>query len=433
MRTLSWYRIVVLLSLLAGAAAGGFCASGMTVAPPLRLPPENWQARAQLHDTIFASVGDSAAHSRMTIEQGEGPRVSFQPQRQAGFLYLVFANQEGKAFPIDGAGTFIIKRSLADGSYVQAKVFVQDDPGCYLRLFPDEERTLMDIYLFGEPFQLQVLLPVPFDRLLTAPVSRIVDLAGTSVDWPSVFSAAAGPGDRRIGEIVSAVRARLKGLRDMDDGAMDGDGRMVYIATGASAGKGGFNCSGFAKWVVDGFVAPLTGKETDIAALKSRDAGRAHNWSARYEEELDPFFGLDWSRGLARELARARWGTPVPDEELDVRDDAHVPYVKDTGYPVPRLQFVLYFLALRNPGTMYLGSVNAASQEASQEGTPTLRQHHHVIVLFPFFDDAGNFRVVVMERNVETGMASLNRRYGSEYVHLVKLDSDGPFSLPRIE
>jgi len=47
------------------------------------------------------------------------------------------------------------------------------------------------------------------------------------------------------------------------------------------------------------------------------------------------------------------------------------------------------------------------SSVASMEGTPTLRQHHHVIVLFPYFDARGSFQVVVMERNQETSLASL--------------------------
>jgi len=81
---------------------------------------------------------------------------------------------------------------------------------------------------------------------------------------------------------------------------------------------------------------------------------------------------------------------------------------------------------------IYLGSVNAPSATASSDGTPTLRQHHHVIVLFPFFDADGRFQVVVMERNLETSLASLDRRYGGEYVHLVRLDSTGPFAPPRI-
>jgi hypothetical protein len=216
---------------------------------------------------------------------------------------------------------------------------------------------------------------------------------------------------------------------------MDQSGRMVYIASGtpAPAGRGGFNCSGFAKWVVDGFYAPLMGRNMDLAALKSRDAMRGGRWSSRYEEELDPYFGLDWSRGLARGIAQARSGIVPEDAELDVSDADRIPCIKEAGYPVPALRFLLYFLARKDPGTIYLASVNAASAQASQEGTPTLRQHHHVVVLFPCFDEKGAFQVVVMERNLETSLASLDRRFASEYVHLVRLDSTGAFSLPRIE
>jgi hypothetical protein len=214
---------------------------------------------------------------------------------------------------------------------------------------------------------------------------------------------------------------------------MDTDGRMVAIATGEPAGKGGFNCSGFAKWVVDGLYAPLAGRNTDIALLKSRNAGTSHTWASRFEEELDPWFGLDWSRGLARAIVRARTGAVPSDEEIDVRDSRRVAYVRDVGYPVPQLQYMLYFLARANPGDFYIGSVNAASALAVSEGTPTLRQHHHVIVLFPYFDARGVFQVSVMERNKETSLASLERRYGSEFVHLVHIDSEEEFAPPRIE
>jgi hypothetical protein len=403
-------------------------------APPIALLPENWEAREELRGTIFAPVREAAARPRSIVLQIEGaPRVLFRTETQSGALYLVFANPEGNGFPLAGAGTFVIKRSLEDGRFLQAKVFVQDDPGCYVRMFPQGDRTAMDIVLFDEPYQTQVLLPLAFDRLLTAPFSRIVDLTARAVDWSLVLSPAPGPGDERIVRALYAIRARLPGLRDMDDGAMDSESRMVYIATGASAGKGGFNCSGFAKWVVDGFFAPLAGRAIDIAALKSRDAARWERWSARYEEELDPYFGLDWSRGLARSLAQARTGVAPADEQIDVRDGDRVPYVTDAGYPVTRLRQLLYFLARRDPGTIYLGSVNAASAEASQQGTPTLRRHHHVVVLFPYFDGHGRFQTAVMERNMETSLDSLDRRFGKEYVHLVRLDSTGEFSPPQID
>jgi hypothetical protein len=434
MRTLSWHRIVPALVFLALCGSAGAAHAGVRADGTSPALPENWEARSLLRDTIFAPIGDAARHARVIVNQSNGGgQVSFQVDTQSGALYLVFANQEGRSFPVAGAGTFIIKRSLKDGSFLHAKVFVQNDPGCFLRLYPSSDRTVMDVFLAGEPFLSQVVLPVAFERLLTAPLARIMDLTGDSIDWSLLLAPSSGPGDMRLAQVARAVRTRLKGLRDMDDGAMDSAGHMVYIASGVPAGPGGFNCSGFAKWIVDGFYAPLAGRNTDIAALKSRDAMRGNRWSARYEEELDPYFGLDWSRGLARSIAQARTGTVPPDVDLDVRDADHVAYTPEAGYPVPRLRALLYFLARERPGTIYLGSVNAASQEASQEGTPTLRQHHHVIVLLPYFQVNGDFQVVVLERNTETSLASLTRRYGREYVHLVHLDSMGEFSLPQIE
>jgi hypothetical protein len=434
MRTHFWHRIALLLATAACAAQSGFAGSQLGAPASLSVPPENWEARSRLTDTIFAPVRSAGAAGRLVIAQTSGAsKVLFRPDVQSGALYLVFANQTGGVYPLDGAGTFIIKRSLTDGSFLQAKVFMQDGPGTYVRFFPQGERTLMDVVLFGEPFQSRIVLPVSFDRLLVSPLSSIVEWSSAVVSWPIIFAPAPGAGDNRLAAMVQTLKSRLPGLRDMDDGAMDGEGRMVYIATTAPAVKGCFNCSGFAKWVVDGLYAPLAGRTMDIALLKSRNAARNNPWSARFEEELDPWFGLDWCRGLARTVAQVQTGTAPTDAQIDVRDSDRVPYIRDVGYPVSKLEYLLYFLARANPGMLYIGSVNAPSAGVKSEGTPTLRQHHHLVVLFPYFDATGAFRVAVMERNLQTSLASLTRRYGSEYVHLVRISSEGSFALPRIE
>jgi len=397
--------------------------------------PENWEARSLMRDTIFAPVRDAAAMPPRVIRQTESTaEVSFRADLQEGAAFLVFSNRSARGFRLDNAGTFIIKRSLADGSFIQAKVFVQNDPGCFLRIFPQADRTVMDVVLYGLEFQTHVLLPARFETLLTAPFSRIVDLSRTSVDWRLVLSPEQGPGDARIAAIVDAVRSRLHQLRDMDDGAMDAAGRLVFIATGerAPAGRGGFNCSGFAKWIIDGFYAPLTGSLTDISELRSRDSDqRGTAWSARYEEEQDPYFGLDWSRGLGRALQRERSGVMPGPDALDVRDSDRIPWLRDVGYPVGSLRALLYFEARQQAGTFYLGSVNARAKGAPAGSSPLLRRHHHVVVLFPWFDANGDFRLVVMERNKETSAASLASRYPDEYVNLVRVDSNGTFFLPE--
>ncbi len=239
MRTLSWCRAALAFFLLAVCAFPGIGSSGIRAPGSAPSLPENWEARSLLRDTIFAPVGDAARRAGMIVNQpGGGGQVSFQADAQSGSLYLVFANREGRSFPVAGAGTFIIKRSLKDGSFIQAKVFVQNDPGCFLRLFPRSDRTVMDVFLSGELFLSQVVLPVAFERLLTAPLARIMDLTGNSIDWPLLLAPSPGPGDIRLAEVARSVRARLKGLRDMDDGAMDSAGRMVYIASGVPAGPG---------------------------------------------------------------------------------------------------------------------------------------------------------------------------------------------------
>ena len=435
MKTLFSRRLCLLLfAFLPGIAPlGAWTAVGADVA--LRPVPENWEARTSLRETIFAPVLDAAAAPRRLVTQTESPvDVLFHTQIQDKALYMVFENRNGKRFPLAGAGTFIIKRSLHDGSFVQAKVFIQNDPGCYLRLFPEpDDRTAMDIVLYNEEFQTHVVIPVPFRDLLTSPFTRIVDLSRSSVDWPLVMAPEQGPGDARLAGIVQTLRGRIKGLLDMDDGAMDASGKLVFIATGAAAPprKGGFNCSGFAKWVIDGFYLPLTGTFTDINALRSRDSdllGKA--WSARYEEEQDPYFGLDWSRGLARALEDARTGVMPGPDALDVTDADRVPHVKDVGYSVERLPALLYFLSRNRPGTIYLGSVNARAKYAPSGSSMLLRQHHHVVVFLPYFDEEGDFHPVVMERNKETSAASLVKRYGGEYVNLVRVDSTGQFAPP---
>ncbi len=431
MRIRSWHSLFLLCGLLVWGAATGSAAPRMA-ADPLPVLPENADARSSLRDLVFGPVGDVQRSTVLTQGDGSGP-VSFQPIVQGDALYLVFANRQGKGFPIAGAGTFIIKRSMRDGSFLQAKVFVQDDPGSYLRLYPDGDRTQLEAVLFNVPFQARVALPARFESLIMSPLSRIVELSRASVDWSLLLAPRQTAGDRRVADIVQTLRARLPGLRDRDDGAMDAAGRMVYIATGVAAdGGGGFNCSGFAKWVVDGFFAPLAGHPMEIAPLKARNAGIARTWSTRYEEIYDPYFGLDWSRGLARSLTQERTGVAPTDAQVDVRDSQRVPYVTDAGYPVPSLQAVLYFLARERPGDAYIGSVNAASAIAPPQGIPSLRQHHHVVVLFPWFDEQGTFRVSVMERNVETSIASLERRYATEYVHLARIPTDGAFEPPRI-
>jgi hypothetical protein len=98
------------------------------------------------------------------------------------------------------------------------------------------------------------------------------------------------------------------------------------------------------------------------------------------------------------------------------------------GFPVEYLSFILYNLAYHHPGKFYLASVN---REFGDD--PVLRQHIHVAVLFPYFDREGQFHAVVMERNGETGVSSLKKRYPRDFIHLVGVEGDTNFHPPKFE
>jgi hypothetical protein len=220
---------------------------------------------------------------------------------------------------------------------------------------------------------------------------------------------------------------------DIEDGAQDAKGQFVYIKNlEPQSGMGGFNCSGFTKWVIDGLYRALTGgKMMDITALKKQPTQRtnANQYIQHRYPERDPYFGLDWIRNLAWYAEQSRF----PDKPLvnitrnDVSDVTFLPFVPDVGYPLSSLEAVLYEQAGKNPGVFYLGAVSV------EFGTnPPMRQYIHDLVLMPRFDKNGQFVINMFERNTETTPEILRQRYPGGYIFLTKVQGSRQFDLPAL-
>ena len=109
---------------------------------------------------------------------------------------------------------------------------------------------------------------VLFSRVFAKPpAARIMALTRAYVDWDFVLYAGAPGESARMESLVSQIRSHLSSLRDVEDGAIDADGTYVFIASlkPQPPGTGGLNCSGFAKWVVDGFYRPIVGENIPVA------------------------------------------------------------------------------------------------------------------------------------------------------------------------
>jgi hypothetical protein len=380
---------------------------------------ENYEARGKLEALFYTPVQAlPLAQERFLEQQSTGTSVKFEIRRQNAHVYYLFQNAEQSSYSIPGRGNYILKRELASGRFVQIKIFYRSDPGCFLRLFPQGRRSSMDVYLFGIEVARGVLLPVEFTELLTIPFAKVVELSRSTVHWRSLLYRRFGPADDLVFTQVEKIRRLLPGLPDRDDGALDASGRYVFIENvGPQDGSGGLNCSGFAKWISDGFYYGLTGRYLAVEPLKEKHLEyRGNRWSLRFEDERDPYFGLDWSRNLAVSLWRAQ-GYPNPGpEDFDVRRVEYLDYREDVGFPVDKLKLLMFLEASANPGHFYIGSLN---REYGSE--PVLRQHFHMIVLFPYFTPSGVLRVAVFDRNREVTLEGTAERYAGAYIHLVRL------------
>jgi hypothetical protein len=414
--SLSLLLVAIAVSLLPGSASGVEPDGAPRVFSTL---VENDEIRRRLQDLFYAPTSAlPAGQMRYFEQQSTGTRVRFETRRQNGHLYYLFQNEEDSTFAVAGRGNYVIKRELDSGRFVQIKIFFRSDPGCFLRLFPHGTRTSMDVYLFGREIARGVLLPAEFTEFLTEPFSRVTDLSKTTVRWQHLLYRRSGPEDELAFHHVETIRNLLPGLPDRDDGALDEQSRFVLIETGEVQGSpAGLNCSGFAKWISDGFYYGLTGRYLAVEPLKEKHLDyRGNRWSLRFEEERDPYFGLDWSRNLALSLWGAQGTVISGPEDFDVRRVDYLEYREDVGYPVEDLKLLMFLETSANPGHFYIGSLNR------EYGTdPVLRQHFHLVVLIPYFTPSGALRVAVFDRNREATLDGTMGRYADAYIHLVRL------------
>jgi len=392
-------------------------------------------ARRQFLDQMVGSPLGEESFERRIAAGGGNERVLVRMYEQLGNRYYAYIPVAPGSDDVDlvTPGSYIVRKRLSDGSIDQVKIFLQHDEESYLRVHPREGHATveLDLYLAGGLFYRDVHVPMTMDRVLVAPLSEIMRATAGIVDWSIVAVDATHPAYAAVGTMVEQIREALPALPDAEDGAMNEDGRLVRIETLAYQDElPGFNCSGFAKWVVDGLYEPAYGSYLPIEPLTRRHVDhRGTRWSRRLEETRDPYFGLDWTRNLAIHLAAADRGQDPGDldpETMDVRSVPTARYREDLGFPVEDLPWILYRLAVLHPGQIYLGSVSRPHGDEV-----VLRQHSHVVVFLPHFSADGRFSSVVMERNVETSMASLRERYAGEYVHLTRVNAHRPFVPPR--
>lgn len=367
---------------------------------------------------------------------------------------VVLAREQNGAFPGWAQGSWVLTRRR-DENHLQnsrIRVFPRSDFNTFVQFRPlAGDRSQMDVVIYDAYILRSMPIPIPFERLLVLPVEDALAAAGNR--FPRRFFDPEPGRHQDTRAFVTAVRARLPELSFVDDGAIDENGAFVFINTlqpqDLSERRGGVNCSGFAKWIVDGILRPVTGERLPITPLAAPFGDRGGISIEHWEELRDPFFGLDWIRNLA-----SRAGTVLRSpsfanlEEIEVRNwpfsqiihreggvravRQYQGFLENAGFCIEGLQPLLYSLAIDHPGWIYLAAVNdewgAPVTPDNPRGLPRLRQFFHLAVLVPFFTEQGVFQVVVFESAAETSFQGFRTRYPGHFVSLVRVPIEGRFA-----
>ncbi|MDR2048594.1 MAG: hypothetical protein LBP69_03995 [Treponema sp.] len=417
---------------------------------PMRQIEDDSALRAAIKDSWLMESPSSVLRNRpFTRTLPGGSPVQVRTETRQNELTVILAREWNGTFPGWAQGSWVLTRFM-DGAYERIRIFLHSDPYTYIQFRPMENpasgssagKTLLDVVLYEAYVVRGLALGIPMENLLTMPLNDIFDALGDR--FPARYFDPDPDMYRDSRELIKKVRAELPGLQFADDGAIDENGRYVYIDSlapqNAAENSGGLNCSGFAKWFVDGLLYPVTGRLLSIAPLKEATVKSGSSLAANYSGIQDPYFGLDWTRNLALEAAKAlRSPALAAVEEVEVRDGnfsalidrrgggasirSYPDFLPGAGFGIEGLKPLLYTLAVNEPGHVYLVSVNNETGPA-----PRMRRHYHVAVLIPYFNEYGVFQTAVFESAAETSLNACIARYPGHMVNLVRIPAERRFN-----
>jgi hypothetical protein len=375
-----------------------------------------------------------------------GGKIQIRAEDARDEIMVILARERNGSYPGWAQGSWVLTRRKEDGRPIRIRVFLRSDPNMYVQFRPnptDRNRSLLDVVIYDAYVTRAVTVPIPFERLITLPVEDILSTVETK--FPRLYFDPVPGMYRDLRAFLGLVREKLPALNYRDDGAIDENGRYVYIETLApQTGKTGLNCSGFAKWIVDGILRPFTGNRLAIPPLREPFADRGFTTlNETHEQSRAPFFGLDWTRNLASTARITLYSSQDMGilEETEVRSSpfssiiertktgnfvrvrSYPDFLPNAGFSFEGLHPLLYTLAVEEPGHIYLASIN------NDIGTPRMRQHFHVAVLVPYFNEYGTFQIAVFESAAETSFSAFKQRYPGHFINLVRISVD-PFFDP---
>jgi hypothetical protein len=301
--------------------------------------PDNSDLRGRLFAYVIGATRDIAlAYGEKQLQSSAGPVTVRVEKRSADFI-VEFLNANAAVPGAPGRGSCYVLRSNAKGNYIQqARILLEDDPSCYLALYPSGSGTRGDVVMYGAVVKKGLFFSDMIYRILLLSFSDIVDATSRSFDWGLVFQfGGKGP------DYVAELRASLAAPPAQAEQAVPA-ASSAPIALGSRGAK----------------VALAASPSLPAATAESAAKGPGPR-SARIAASVDRAASLD---NLVLELgeASARELSLAPDAAAAFIDDrgdiaklayGEFPRYDAKGISLAALRAALYLDLLANPDSVY--------------------------------------------------------------------------------
>jgi len=337
--------------------------------------PDNVDIRSRLFSYLIGAPQNVAlAYGEKQAQSSSAGPVTVKVEKRTSDFLVEFINQNSSVPDTPGRGSCYIQRSSGKGNYIlQARILLQDDPSCFLALYPSGSGTRGDVIMYGAVVKRGLYISDLLYRILLLSFSDIVDATNRSFDWSQVFRFDAG-GAVAAGEMRSSV-AQARGA---DEGNSAGQGAAGGLSGHVSGKVALAAAPALPSTAVD--ALPKGSRSLKIAAASDR---------AMSVESLI----LDLGDMDARELSPgsdALGGYLESSENISKLSYSEFPRY-DKGISLASVKAVLYSDLLANPGASYV----------------LLGDGFHATVQ-PYFDEAGRLNFACFSGGKEVPWSDLN-------------------------
>jgi hypothetical protein len=287
--------------------------------------PDNSDIRAKFSTRLITAPKEQVWDFGSKVQASKAGQVLVKSVKRSDDFLVQFVNGSDGKFADCSLGSYVIERNCKTGYILQAKVFLEDDPSCYARLYPQGEGTKLDIVMYGALVKKGLYVSGLIYHVLQVPFSDIVDQTDRAFDWSTVF---------KLGK-QSATAGIVADLRS-SQAAPQPETPHIELASMPSP----FSAAPAAQSPA---ANPPSSSERLVAAVSD---------SLSFEDLVSRLSGLGLSPS---ELAPAATALGLSNDKDPLVPAAYKPFPRyaEAGLPAAAVRGALYLASLDSPNSVY--------------------------------------------------------------------------------